>query len=113
LLLHPGRGRPRSRAVRQGKTKDYGLWYWAGAAGSERGSALSRQRRWVFRFIYPPLPAILLAIPSWFGKIPLYIVLSVLNALAWWFTGTFSDVMTGSGRRARSVAGGTARISSP
>jgi hypothetical protein len=52
-----------------------------------------------FPFIYPPLPAILLAIPSWFGRIPLYLGLSILNAVAWWLTAQFSNAMTGSGRR--------------
>ena len=84
----------------RGKTKDYGLWYWAGQQVLNGGALYPANAGGYFEFIYPPLPAILLAIPSWFGKIPLYIVLSVLNALAWWYTGTFSDVMTGSGRRA-------------
>ncbi|AND88507.1 MULTISPECIES: glycosyltransferase family 87 protein [Bradyrhizobium] len=82
-----------------GKTKDYALWYWAGQQVLHGGSLYPSDFRYPFDFIYPPLPAILLAIPSWFGKIPLYIVLSVLNALAWWYTGTLSNVMTGSGRK--------------
>ncbi|MHC2580287.1 hypothetical protein ACVI1J_007559 [Bradyrhizobium diazoefficiens] len=82
-----------------GKTKDYALWYWAGQQVLHSGSLYPSDFRYPFEFIYPPLPAILLAIPSWFGKIPLYIVLSVLNALAWWYTGTLSNVMTGSGRK--------------
>ncbi len=40
----------------------------------------------------------LLAIPAYFGKIALYTCLSVLNAVAWWLTGQFSNAMTGSGR---------------
>lgn len=81
-----------------GKTKDYPLWYWAGQQVlhglSLYPSDLARQ----FEFIYPPLPAVLLAIPSWFGKIPLYVCLCVLNAAAWWMTGQFANAMTGSGR---------------
>lgn len=82
-----------------GKTKDYGLWYWAGQQVLRGGSLYPDKFGEYFEFIYPPLPAILLAIPSWFGKIPLYIVLSVLNAVAWWYTGMFSNAMTGSGHR--------------
>ena len=41
----------------------------------------------------------LLAIPSWFGKIPLYLCLSFLNIVAWWMTAQFSHAMTGSGRK--------------
>ena len=40
----------------------------------------------------------LLAIPSWFGKIPLYVCLSFINAVAWWMTAQFSNAMTGSGK---------------
>ena len=40
----------------------------------------------------------LLALPAWFGKIPLYICLSLLNIVAWWMAGQFSNAMTGSGR---------------
>jgi hypothetical protein len=81
-----------------GKTKDYGLWYWAGQQVLHGGPLYPNNLREQFEFIYPPLPAILLAIPSWFGKIPLYIVLSILNVVAWWCTGIFSNAMTGSGR---------------
>jgi hypothetical protein len=81
-----------------GKTKDYPLWYWAGQQVLHGlalyPSDLSKQ----FEFIYPPLPAVLLAIPSWFGRIPLYVCLSLLNAAAWWMTGQFANAMTGSGR---------------
>ena len=41
----------------------------------------------------------LLAIPSWFGKIPLYLCLSFLNVVAWWMTAQFSHAMAGSGRK--------------
>lgn len=82
-----------------GKTKDYALWYWAGQQVLHGGPLYPSEMDHPFEFIYPPLPAILLAIPSWFGKIPLYIVLSVLNVVAWWYTGMLSNAMTGSGRR--------------
>ena len=82
-----------------GKTKDYGLWYWAGQQVLQGGPLYPSDVREYFEFIYPPLPAILLAIPSWFGKIPLYVVLSILNMVAWWYTGILSNAMTGSDRR--------------
>ena len=81
-----------------GKTKDYGLWYWAGQQVLKGGPLYPGDIREYFEFIYPPLPAILLAIPSWFGKIALYSVLSILNITAWWYTGMLSNAMTGSGR---------------
>ena len=51
-----------------------------------------------FEYIYPPLPAILLAIPSYFGKIPLYLCLCALNIAAWWMTAQLSNAMTGDGK---------------
>jgi len=42
---------------------------------------------------------VLLAIPSFFGKIPLYLCLSLLNVVAWWMTAQFSHAMTGSGHK--------------
>jgi hypothetical protein len=82
-----------------GKTKDYGLWYWAGQQVLHGGPLYPDDIHEYFEFIYPPLPAILLAIPSWFGKVALYTVLSILNIVAWWYTGMFSNAMTGSGHR--------------
>jgi hypothetical protein len=81
-----------------GKTKDYPLWFWAGQQVLQGGDLYPSDPGARFPFIYPPLSAVLLAIPSYFGKIPLYLCLSLLNAAAWWMTGEFSNAMTGSGR---------------
>jgi hypothetical protein len=81
-----------------GKTKDYPLWYWAGQQVLSGGDLYPSDPGKVFEFIYPPLPAVLLALPAWFGKIPLYICLSLLNIIAWWLVGQFSNAMTGSGK---------------
>jgi hypothetical protein len=82
-----------------GKTKDYPLWFWAGHQVLQGKDLYPSNPAEYFEFIYPPLSAILLAIPSYFGKIPLYLFLSVANAVAWWMTGQFSNAMTGSGRQ--------------
>jgi hypothetical protein len=83
-----------------GKTKDYPLWYWAGQQVLHGGFLYINPAKpnAYFEYIYPPPPAILLAIPSYFGKIPLYLCLSAFNAIAWWMTAQFSNAMTGSGR---------------
>jgi hypothetical protein len=81
-----------------GKTKDYPLWFWAGQQVLQGKDLYPSDPHAYFEFIYPPLPAMLLALPSWFGKIPLYAGLSVLNAFAWWMTAQFSHAMAGSGR---------------
>ena len=82
-----------------GKTKDYSLWFWAGQQVLHGGDLYPQRSDDGFAFLYPPLSAILLAIPSTFGKIPLYIGLCLLNAAAWWMTAQLSNTMTGSGRR--------------
>lgn len=70
-----------------GKTKDYILWYWAGQQVL-RGAPLydATAIDGGLRFIYPPFAAILFAIPSWFGKIPFYLCICVLNSVAWTLT---------------------------
>jgi len=83
-----------------GKTKDYPLWFWAGQQVLQGKDLYPSDPRAYFDFIYPPLPAVLLAIPSWFGRIPLYICLSLFNAGAWWITAITSNAMTGSGKTA-------------
>ncbi|WP_249779579.1 glycosyltransferase family 87 protein [Bradyrhizobium sediminis] len=81
-----------------GKTKDYPLWFWAGQQVLGGKDLYPGNPDTTFDFIYPPLSAILLAIPSYFGKIPLYLCLSLFNAVAWWMTAQFSHAMAGSGR---------------
>jgi hypothetical protein len=81
-----------------GKTKDYPLWFWAGQQILQGRNLYPDSPGGYFQFIYPPLSAILLAIPAYFGKIALYSCLSLLNVVAWWMTAQFSNAMTGSGR---------------
>jgi Glycosyltransferase family 87 len=81
-----------------GKTKDYPLWFWAGQQVLQGGDLYPRDPHTSFAFLYPPPAAILLAIPAFFGKIPLYLVLSLLNVVAWWMTAQLSNAMTGDGR---------------
>lgn len=81
-----------------GKSKDYPLWFWAGQQVLAGNNLYPDNPSDYFDFIYPPLSAVLLALPSWFGKIPLYLCLSLLNVVAWWMTAQFSNAMTGSGR---------------
>jgi hypothetical protein len=82
-----------------GKTKDYPLWYWAGQQVLHGLNLYPLNPDGYFDFIYPPLSAVLLAIPAFFGKIPLYLVLCLLNIVAWWMTAQFSHAMAGSGRK--------------
>jgi hypothetical protein len=81
-----------------GKTKDYPLWFWAGQQVLQGAELYPSDPHAYFNFIYPPLPAVLLAIPAWFGKVALYSCLALLNVVAWWVTAQLSHAMTGSGR---------------
>jgi hypothetical protein len=81
-----------------GKTKDYPLWFWAGQQVLQGKPLYPSDPNAYFEFIYPPLPAVLLALPSALGKVPLYLGLSLLNAAAWWMTSQLSNAMAGSGR---------------
>src|ERR1700753_776105 len=67
-----------------GKTKDYPLWFCAGQQVLQGGDLYPSDPHTIFAFLYPPPAAILLAIPAFFGKISLYLCLSLLNAVAWW-----------------------------
>lgn len=82
--------------IGHGKTKDYPLWFWAGQRVLQGADLYPTGAAGYFDFIYPPLSAILLAVPSLFGKIPLYLGLSILNSIAWWLTSQFSNAMAGS-----------------
>jgi hypothetical protein len=82
-----------------GKTKDYPLWFWAGQQVLQGADLYPSDPAVYFEFIYPPLPAVLLAVPAYFGKIPLYLCLSLLNVVAWWMTAQLSHAMAGSGRK--------------
>ena len=81
-----------------GKSKDYPLWFWAGQQVLQGKALYPSDPHSYFDFIYPPLPAVLLAIPAWFGKVALYTCLSLLNVVAWWVTAQLSHAMAGSGR---------------
>ncbi len=81
-----------------GKTKDYPLWFWAGQQVLQGDDLYPHDLKAHFEFLYPPLSAILLAIPAYFGKIPLYLCLCLLNVAAWWTTAQMSNAMTASGK---------------
>jgi hypothetical protein len=81
-----------------GKTKDYPLWFWAGQQILQGKDLYPHDPNAIFDFLYPPLSAILLAVPAFFGKIPLYLCLCALNIAAWWMTAQLSNAMTGDGR---------------
>ncbi len=81
-----------------GKTKDYPLWLWAGQQVLQGKDLYPHDAHAFFAFLYPQPAAILLAIPAFFGKVPLYLCLCLLNVVAWWMTAQLSNAMTGDDR---------------
>lgn len=81
-----------------GKSKDYELWYWAGRQVLDGGPLYERSFAGMLDYIYPPVSAILLALPAALGKLPFYFLLSLLNALAWWVAGQISQMLAGADR---------------
>lgn len=83
-------------AFGSGKGKDYDLWYWAGQQVLDGTSLYPDESLGYPRFIYPPFAAVLLALPSDWGKLTLYLLLTVLNCVAWGLASRLSNAMTGS-----------------
>lgn len=79
-----------------GKTKDYRLWYWVGQQVLQGKDLYPTSGSGTFEYLYPPFPAVLLAIPSYFGKIFLYLVLSLIGVVAWWMAIQLSNAMGGT-----------------
>ena len=79
-----------------GKTKDYPLWFSTAQLVLNGADIYPKGLNDVFAFLYPPLPAVLLTIPSYLGKVPLYFFLIALNAASWWLTLQLSNAMAGS-----------------
>ena len=65
----------------RGSTKDYGNWFQVGQAVIEGGDIYPNPDD--FPFMYPPTTAVLFAILSYLGELPLIIVLGLLYSIAW------------------------------
>jgi hypothetical protein len=71
-------------------TKDYAKWFWVGQAVLDGGDIYAPRGDGTFRFMYPPTAAVLLAIPSYLGELPLILVLALLYSVAWIASGLLS-----------------------
>jgi hypothetical protein len=67
----------------RGSTKDYGKWFQAGQAVLEGDDIYVVGGDGTFEFMYPPTAAVLFAILSYLGELPLIIVLDLLYSIAW------------------------------
>ena len=67
----------------RGSTKDYAKWFLVGQTVLAGGDIYTPRGDGTFQFMYPPAAAVLFAIPSYFGELPLIIVLVLLYSVAW------------------------------
>jgi hypothetical protein len=70
---------------------DYRTWFDAGQTVLRGGEIYPRGQD--FPFMYPPTCALLLALPAFFGKAVLILILSSLNTMAWILCITFSSAL--------------------
>jgi hypothetical protein len=85
----------------RGSTKDYAKWFWVGQTVLEGGDIYAPRGDGSFRFMYPPTAAVVFAIPSYLGELPLIIVLVLLYSVAWIASLLLSVFLTaGNARRA-------------
>jgi len=79
---------PFIRFLRTGTDMDYRTWYHAGQTVLRGDKIYPRGQ--IFPFMYPPTCALILAVPAFFGKAMLILILSLANTMAWllciWFT---------------------------
>jgi hypothetical protein len=79
---------PFIRFLRTGTDMDYRTWYEAGQMVLRTDEIYPRGQ--LFPFMYPPMCALMLAVPTVFGKAALILILSSINTVAWllciWFT---------------------------
>ena len=81
----------------RGSTKDYGKWLEVGQTVLEGGDIYAPRGDGTFQFMYPPTAAVLFALPSYLGELPLIVVLVVLYSVAWIVSLLFSFFLASGG----------------
>ena len=72
---------PFIRFLRSGTDMDYRTWYQAGQTVLHGDGIYPHGQ--IFPFMYPPMCALMLAVPAFFGKAMLILILSSVNTVAW------------------------------
>jgi glycosyl transferase family 87 len=84
---------PFVRFLRSGTDMDYRTWYQTGQMVLHGSEIYPHGQS--FPFMYPPICALMLAVPAFFGKAALILILSVVNTVAWllciWFTSALTS----------------------
>ena len=70
---------------------DYRTWFQAGRTVLQGGEIYPHAQ--IFPFMYPPTCALLLALPAFFGKAAMILILSSLNTVAWILCIRFSSAL--------------------
>jgi len=88
----------------RGSTKDYAKWFSIGETVLKGGDIYAPRGDGTFQFMYPPTAAVLFAIPSYFGELPLISVLVLLYSVAWVASSLLSvSLVTGNAARAQPI----------
>ena len=82
---------PFVRFLHSGTDMDYRTWFQAGQTVLQGGEIYPRAQ--IFPFMYPPTCALLLALPAFFGKAAMILILSSLNTVAWILCIRFSSAL--------------------
>lgn len=69
--------------LRKGTNKDYPLWFDTGQRVLRGDSAFYKDSNGEFPFMYPPAAAAVLAPITFFGKLPMVILMVAINTVAW------------------------------
>ncbi len=83
-----------------GKNKDYPLWYFVGQRVLAGGPIYVIEPDGRLDFLYTPFAALLLAIPSYFGKPALVAMLACTTLASWWADIRLSNRLAGSEKSA-------------
>src|SRR5436305_14662748 len=89
---------PFIRFLRSGTDMDYRIWYQAGQMVLHGGEIYPHGQS--FPFMYPPICALMLAVPAFFGKAVLILILSVVNTVAWLLCISFTSALISEKRNA-------------
>ncbi len=82
---------PFVRFLHSGTDMDYRTWFKAGQTVLQGGEIYPHAQN--FPFMYPPTCALLLAVPAFFGKAALILILSSLNTMVWILCIRFSSAL--------------------
>ena len=78
-----------------GKGKDYPLWYDVGRQALVGGELYGLDETGTFRFLYPPLAAVLLAPFTLLGRAGMILALCLITGASWWISARLSDRLAG------------------